>query len=196
MNTVLLIGDSIRLGYEPAVRAALSDLAYVSGPSEVGQHTTNLLFHLWPWVIARQPDLVQLNAGHWDTKRVARGEDGNVVELDHYRANVRRIIQTIQRHTWARVVWATTTPVLFHAYDVAQRRLPGGTSKHPDAITEYNRAAREEAAALGAPVVDLEAFVLSHGPEKLLQPDGVHFTPAGYDWLGDQTAAFLRPLLA
>jgi lysophospholipase L1-like esterase len=197
MKTVLLIGDTIRLGYEPAVRAALADCAHVSGPAECGEHTTNLLFRLQAWVLARQPDVVQLNAGHWDTRRVVRGGDepGNVVPLAAYRDNVARLIAAVRGHTRATVVWATTTPVLRENYERAQRRLPGGTGKHPDAIRDYNAAACAVARELGATINDLHACALAAGIERVLLPDGIHFTAEGYELLGAHTSAMLRPLL-
>lgn len=41
---IVLIGDSIRMGYEPVVRAALAGRATVWGPETNGGHTVNAFF--------------------------------------------------------------------------------------------------------------------------------------------------------
>jgi len=191
MKRIILIGDTIRLGYEPAVRAALSDVAVVWGPPECTQHTTQILFYLTTWVIDRNPDLVHINSGHWDSRRVIRGEDGNVVPLPIYRRNVRRILGLLQRHTRARIIWATTTPMMFPAYERTQRR-DGGTSRNPQCIREYNTAATAEAARHGIAVNDLHAFVQSRGLRAMMHGDGAHFTNTGYDALGRFVAKAVR----
>src|SRR6478609_5573015 len=195
MKRVILIGDTIRLGYEAAARAELADVAAVTGPTEGTQHTANILFHLWSWVISQNPDVVHINAGHWDTRRVIRGEEGNVIPLEVYRANVHRILSSVQRHTRARIIWATTTPLVMPAYENTQRRM-GGTSRNPDSIKLYNAAAAAEAAKLGVVVNDLHRFVITRGQRRLMHADGAHFTPAGYDALGRQVARVVQRELA
>ncbi len=195
MKRVILIGDSIRLGYEPAARAALADIAAVTGPAEGTQHTANILFHLWSWVITQDPDVVHINSGHWDTRRVIRGEEGNVIPLEIYRENVHRILTAIRRHTRARIIWATTTPLMIPAYEQTQLRM-GGTSRDPDSIARYNEAACAEAAPLGVTINPLHRFVARRGPRRLMHADGAHFTPAGYDALGREVARAVRRELA
>lgn len=87
MKKVVLLGDSIRMGYEASVRESLAEEAFVWAPSDNGQHTVNLLLNFWAWVVPQQPDVLHLNAGLWDTRRVIRGVAGNVVPLEAYRAN-------------------------------------------------------------------------------------------------------------
>lgn len=195
MKRVILIGDSIRLGYEPAVRDHLADEAAVTGPAEGTQHTANILFHLWAWVVTQAPDVVHINAGHWDTRRVIRGEEGNVIPLETYRENVRRILTLLQRHTRARLVWATSTPLRMPEYERTQRRH-GGTSRDPASIARYNAVACAEAARLRVAVNDLHRFVMRQGTRRLMHADGAHFTPVGYDALGRQVAASIRRELA
>jgi hypothetical protein len=69
MKQIILIGDSIRMGYQPTVQQILADQAQVWGPVENGGNSHNVLTHLDAWVIQRQPDIVHLNCGLHDIKR-------------------------------------------------------------------------------------------------------------------------------
>jgi lysophospholipase L1-like esterase len=191
MKRVLLLGDTIRLGYQEEVRSRLSDLAIVHGPAENGQHTANLLFHLWSWAITQDPDVIHLNAGHWDSRRVVRGEVGNVVAVGAYRDNVRRILAALVRHTRAKIIWATTTPVQWPEYEVSQTKW-GTPGRDIDSIETYNKVAVEEAAALGVAVNDLHAFVHAQGQRRMMHDDGAHFSSEGYSILGKEVARVIR----
>ena len=107
MKKLVLIGDSIRMGYEATVRTELAGLADIWTPAENGQHTVNLLLRFYEWVVQQKPDVLHINAGLWDTRNVIRGQPGNIVPLEIYRLNVRRLLayckanaaKVMQRHT-------------------------------------------------------------------------------------------------
>lgn len=189
MKRVVLLGDSIRLSYEATVRRQLAGVASVWSPAGNGQHTVNLLLNFWTWVIAQKPDVLHMNAGLWDTRRVGR-DDGNLVPLDMYRKNIERLITLTQKHTRARIIWATTTPVdqvrADHAY--AKTGSPGRNAAD---VPLYNSAAVEIAGRLDVEINDLYQAVLEGGPDRLLGEDGVHFTPAGSEYLGILVAKIL-----
>lgn len=196
MRRVLLIGDSIRLSYQNEVRARLADVAFVSGPNDNGQHTVNLLLNLWSWVITQAPDVVHLNAGLWDSRRLVRGGSENVVPLEQYETNVRRILTHVRTHLpAARVIWATTTPVI-ESQALAFHARSGLAGRCGSDIARYNAAATRVAASLDVPVNDLHAVVIAAGPERLLQNDGTHFNDAGVAILADTVAAAVRSHLS
>jgi hypothetical protein len=58
---VVLIGDSIRLGYGPQVNNRLAGKAVVVSPPENGGDSANVLAHLDEWVVRQKPDVVHLN---------------------------------------------------------------------------------------------------------------------------------------
>ena len=91
MRTAILIGDSIRMGYEPCVREALEGTADVTGPAENGGTSANVLAHLDEWALSRGADVVHVNCGLHDIKR-ERGGTGTATPLDEYRANMRRVV--------------------------------------------------------------------------------------------------------
>lgn len=192
---VVLVGDSIRQGYESVVRAELAGVAHVWSPAENGQHSVNLLLNAWTWIVCQQPALVHLNAGMWDTRRVVRDVPGAVVPLDHYRDNVRRLITLTMEHTPARVIWATITPA-DDAQANAGHRLRNLAGRDAADIERYNAAAVEIARELGAAVNDLHGLVMRCGPKQLRMDDGVHFTAEGYAVLGRQVATAIRSELS
>ena len=194
MHQVSLIGDSIRLGYEPAARAALSDVAFVWGPAENAQHSTNILLNFWSWIATRQPDVVHINCGHWDTRRVIAGRDQNIVPPEAYGQNVRQILTLAKEFTRRQVIWATITP-LNEPNAMRSHARSGLAGRTADSIARYNAAAIEVARSLDVPVNDLHTFVMRNGGLATLSDDGVHFPPSMTDKLGVEVASFIRRYL-
>jgi len=188
MPRVVLLGDSIRIGYEPFVRAKLAQGAFVWGPVDNGQHTTNLLLNYWTWVAAQQPEVLHVNAGLWDLRIVAPGSPLRVVSLSAYRENIRNLITLTRQHTAAKIIWATITPILGDRVREAalQQSLAGRDAAD---VLVYNSAAVEVAHEMGVAIDDLHAVVMKEGPEKLICGDGVHFTGEAYRLLGCEVAA-------
>jgi len=191
---VTLIGDSIRMGYEPTVKQLLAGVADVWGPEENGSHTVNVLVKLSTWVLNRRPDIVHINCGLHDLKTIWYGGRSAVVPLDHYRENVQTILETIQRRTSAKIIWATTTPVHDQRAHAAHAQA-NDFDRFDSFVRKYNEAAVEVCQVLDVPVNDLYALVYRAGREQYLRDDGVHFTPEGYKLLGEAVAESIRKLL-
>ena len=195
MKRVLLLGDSIRLGYEPFVRELLTDKAHVLAPIENCQHTVHHLMNFWNWVAPVQPDIIHLNAGLWDTRRVTPGGPDNIIPVEIYARNVRRLVELIREHTRARLLWATTTPVNMADY-VRGNAQRGNAGRHGPDIATYNSAALDIMRELHVPVNDLHDYVVRTGPATLLADDGIHYTPIGYAKLAAEVAQALQAALA
>jgi lysophospholipase L1-like esterase len=194
MQRVVLIGDSIRMSYEPSVRSALADVAFVWAPGENCQHSTHILMNFWPWVAMQQPDVLHINSGHWDCRRIIPGREDTIVPLDVYQANVRRILTLAKEFTRKQVVWATTTP-LNEALLMRAHLRKGLTGRTQATIDRYNEAAAEVACSLNVPINDLGGFVASNGGTIMLSADGVHFDEANADKLGEEVARQIRRYL-
>jgi lysophospholipase L1-like esterase len=195
MKKVVLLGDSIRMGYEATVRAELADEAFVWGPAENGQHTVHLLLNFWQWAVQQQPDVLHMNAGAWDTRRVIRGQAGNIVPLEMYRENVARLITLARQHTGARLIWATCTWAHQEQLTRGHERM-GLAGREAEDLVRYNQAAAEIAQEHGVPVNDLQSLSYNSDHTVTMQSDGVHFTEAGYQMLGKAVAAMVRRELA
>ncbi len=133
---VVLVGDSIRLGYAPVVAEKLKDAAEIVSTPENGGDSANVLKHLDEWVIRRHPDVVHFNAGLHDLK-TDRKTGEKQVNLDEYQRNLAAIVRRLERETSARLVFATTTPIV----DERHKARPGTFDRTEADVLAYNRAA-------------------------------------------------------
>ena len=189
MKSVVLIGDSIRMGYEPFVRKQLEGFASVWGPRENGGTSENVLSHLDEWVLSRETDAVHVNCGLHDIKKEP-GKATPAVPVESYAANVEEILRRMLDGTNARIVWATTTPV-----NEARHNKTKPFCRFEADVASYNTAATRAAERLGVRVNDLFGAVTEAGRDELLKDDGVHFTTAGCELLGAAVARALKKSL-
>jgi lysophospholipase L1-like esterase len=185
---VVLVGDSIRMGYAPLVAKRLEGRAIVVSAKPNGEDSGNVLKNLDEWVISEKPDVVHLNAGLHDLKLTDRTYQ---VPLAEYEKNLKAIVERIQKETHAKIIFATSTPILDSLH--AQRKA--GFDRVEVDVQRYNAAAVAVMKQAGVPVDDLHKLVEDGGKEKLIGPDGTHYTPAGYEQLADAvTNSILRRL--
>lgn len=189
MKKVILIGDSIRMGYQSLVQQALQGRADVWAPEENGGTSANVLAHLDEWVLSRRPDIVHLNCGLHDLK-TEFGADTQAVPLDEYTANLGTLFRQIQQGTTAMLIWAATTPVNEHWH---HDNKP--FDRFEADVRAYNQRAFEIAAQFEVQIDDLYQLVIDAGRDTILLQDGVHFTKDGYALLGRAVVDALRPLL-
>ncbi len=189
MARVILIGDSIRMGYLPVVRAAMTE-AEVWGPSDNCETSRKILAHLPEWVLEQTPDIIHFNCGLHDLRRLFDPPAETQVPLDEYSRNIDAIITTIKRYTAAQMIWATTTPV----NEVNHHRNKPFDRFEAD-VRAFNAAARAVADHHGLPVNDLYATVMAAGRDRLLVADGVHYTDEGSRILGAAVVHCLRTYL-
>lgn len=180
---VLLLGDSIRMGYQPAATALLSDRVEVVAPVENCRFTGRILEHLQEWALAVPADIIHVNAGLHDVAVLEKGAHVRV-PFDDYRRNVETILRTLQSETKAAIIWVATTPVM----DDRVLARHGYYYRTNADVIRYNEAAFEIAGSLGIPVNRLDEVVIRSEPARIMNDDGVHFTPEGYAILGDAVA--------
>ncbi|MBN1808197.1 MAG: SGNH/GDSL hydrolase family protein [Planctomycetes bacterium] len=189
LRKVVLIGDSIRMGYQDMVRRELENVADVRGPEANCGDSSRILQHVDEWIIAPSPDVVHINCGLHDLRRDYDSELQRVpVEL--YASNLEALFQAVMSASRAQVVWAATTPV-----NEQWHRDKKDFERLESQVSAYNAAAAEVAGRFGIPVNDLFDVVTRVGRDTFLSPDGVHFTGPGYELLGEAVAGFIRPLL-
>lgn len=178
---VLLIGDSISIGYTEPVRAELTNKANLHRIPENGAATIVGVKNLENWLSSSKWDVIHFNFGLHDL----RLDDGkHQVPLPDYETNLRTIVQRLQK-TGARLIWATTTPV-----PDAEVKPPRRNSD----VIAYNAAAAKIMTDAGIPIDDLYALINPRLAELQL-PANVHYTLPGYNVLGHQVAeSILRAL--
>ena len=191
---VVLIGDSIRLGYAPEVAKLLAGKATIVSAKANGGDSANVLKNLTAWAIAEKPNIVHFNCGIHDTKKDKQSGKFQVPP-EQYEKNLRSIVEQIRKETSARVIFATTTPIID---DRAAAKRDKATYELLDAsIIEFNGIASRVMKELKVPVDDLRA-VIGAGEERgqLMSDDGVHFTAAGTKKLAAAVAEFIGEQLA
>lgn len=176
---VLLIGDSISIGYTPPVRRLLAGKANVHRISGNAGPSSNGVFLIDGWLGLTKWDVIHFNFGLHDLKRLADGKQQ--VPLDAYERYLGLIVQRLRR-TGARLVWAATTPV--PEGKVSPPRVPAD-------VLIYNAAAGRIMKQNGVAINDLYSFALSRLRE-IQQPVNVHFTPSGSELLARQVAAAIE----
>ncbi len=182
MKQIILIGDSVRMQYQPSVAEKLSDIASVSGPEENGRWSGYTLNSLRFWLPQLpEPDLVQWNCGLWDMGDDYQ-EGRHFYPLDLYEETCHRICRVLRKFTGKPelpIVIATTTPT-FHG-------------DHGD-ILLYNDVLRKVAAEENAVINDLYK-VVSQGKAEMIGDDHIHLTRTGVEAVAEQTASVLRRVL-
>lgn len=170
---VVLIGDSIRMGYAPLVAKLLDGKAVVISQSANGEDSGNVLRHLDEWVINEKPDVVHINAGLHDLKLKDRTYQ---VPLGEYQNNLKTILDRIQKETKAKIIFATTTPIVDGLH--AQRKA--GFDRFEADVQKYNVAAVSVMKEARVPINDLHLLIENGGTQTLMNSDGTHYTPEGY----------------
>jgi lysophospholipase L1-like esterase len=186
MRRIILIGDSIRMGYQETVRTECEDWAEVWGPEQNGGTSENVLTHLGEWALTRHADVLHINCGLHDLRKDF-GQEVAAVPLSRYADNVRTILTRVKTETDLTVVWALTTPI-----NQEWHHKNKGFDRFEMDVVDYNAVAADIARELGIAVNDLFATVTSAGRDDLLLPDGVHFKPEGYALLGKGVADCVR----
>jgi acyl-CoA thioesterase-1 len=180
---VLLIGDSISIGYSLPVRKLLSGKANVhrvpgnAGPSSNGVYMIDSWLGDKPW------DVIHFNFGLHDLKRLSDGKPQ--VGPEAYERYLRLVVERLKK-TGARLIWASTTPV--PEGKVSPPRVPAD-------VPLYNGIALKVMRENGIPVDDLYAFALPR-LKSIQEPVNVHFTPAGSTILAEQVAKSIESALA
>lgn len=193
LPNVLILGDSISIGYTLQVRALLQGKANVYRPTSPDgtkpvncSGTTSGVKSVDQWLSGHKWSVIHFNWGLHDLKHVASpGSSQNTnspsdpvqATVEEYSRNLETIVAKLEA-TGARLIFATTTPV-----------APGTTNplREVDAPGRYNAAALKIMQARGIAVDDLFAFCEPQ-LDKLQLPKNVHFTPAGSQALATQVA--------
>ncbi len=177
---VLLIGDSISIGYTAPTRELLRGEADVQRIPTNGGPTIKGLAELDQWLGQAHWDVIHFNWGLHDLKRI---EGKHQVPIDQYEKNLRRLVARLKK-TGAKLIWCSTTPV------------PEGASpprSNADAV-RYNAVARKIMEEGGIAINDLYSFAL---PQlgKIQRPQNVHFSPEGSKALAAEVARHIRAAL-
>jgi len=203
LPNVLLLGDSISIGYTIPVRQFLLGKANVYRAPENCCHTGYALEQtvgsnhprLKTWLGTNQWNVIHFNWGIWDThgidkttraliqdeSKVAPDQVRCRYSLAQYRTNLTEIVTMLQG-TGARLIWASTTPLM------------NRKGARFDDVLKYNAVAAEVMKEHGIPINDLYTFTLSE-TKTWQHGDGCHFLPLGNQNLGEKVGNLILETL-
>jgi hypothetical protein len=189
---VLLIGDSISIGYTVPVREKLKGKANVHRPLTNCGPTTRGVESIDEWLGDGEWDVIHFNWGLHDLKYMG-AKGGNLadptaadshqqVPPEEYEKNLRALVKRM-KETEATLIWRNTTPV-----------PPGAGGRVVGDSAKYNEIAARVMEENGIPTNDL--FVVSEGlPEGMQLPANVHYSAEGSDALADSVVASILKAL-
>jgi acyl-CoA thioesterase-1 len=179
---VLLIGDSISIGYTPAVRELLKGKANVHRIPTNGGPTSNGVKNLDAWLGDGKWDVIHLNFGLHDLKVMK--DEKHQVPSEEYKRNLETIVDRLLK-TGAKVIWATTTPV---------PEGPLNPVRRFGDVATYNDIAATVMAGRTVAIDELNAAITPRLKE-LQNPKDVHFTAGGYKLLAGEVARSIEAAL-
>jgi hypothetical protein len=199
LPNVLLIGDSISIGYTRAVRDRLRGKANVFRPMN-GQTPDNFgdtrvgLRKIDACLAKQTWSVIHFNWGLWDLcyRNPQSKTQGNrdkthgtlSVPLADYERNLETLVARLER-TGAKLIWASTTVVP----ENEAGRFVGDDEK-------YNDVAARVMHRHGIPTDDLCGLTKGFAGKFSKAPGDVHFTPEGYERIAAQVATAIETQLA
>jgi lysophospholipase L1-like esterase len=190
---VLIIGDSISLGYTPLVTQMLKEKAIVKHHRGNAQHTGTGLRLLDQWIGNTEWDVIHFNWGLWDLcyrhpqSRVQGRRDkvnGTVTTtLEQYEKNLDQLVARLKK-TEAKLIWAHTTFVP----EKEAGRFVGDDKKYNDAATRIMEKH-------GVTINDLHSLTKSFSSEFFTAPGNVHYTKNGSKAIAEQVAGKIMETL-
>jgi lysophospholipase L1-like esterase len=192
---VLILGDSISIGYTPVVQKQLAGTADVSRSKANCGETRMGLAGIDGWLGEGRWDVIHFNWGLWDLcyrnpnlqDKVAGNRDKvngkQAVPIAEYESNLEKLVERMKR-TGATLIWAPTTVV-----------PEGEPGRFVGDELKYNAAAERVMKRHGVRIDDLHALTKTFEPSLFVQPGDVHYTAEGYEQIGVRVAAAIRSAL-
>jgi acyl-CoA thioesterase-1 len=183
IKQVLLIGDSISMGYLPFVQNLLKGRANVQRPDVNCESTLHGLQDIEKWLGENKWDVIHFNWGLHDMvrSRTENRDSAHIagfplqVPLPEYEKNLKKLVQRLKK-TGAKLIWAATTPIP----QGCMFRLSGEEVK-------YNEVALRVMKDENVPVDDLYAAAFPKLSE-LQDHEDVHFNSKGSELLAKAVA--------
>lgn len=187
---VLIIGDSISIGYTKPVREILKEVANVQRPRANCGDTPMGLKNLKNWLGDTKWDVIHFNWGLWDLcyrhpESKSQGHRDKVkgtqsVPVAEYERNLETLVKQLKQ-TGARLIWASTTVV-----------PEGEPGRFVGDEVKYNEAAAKIMARHGVVIDDLHSLTAGFGEKNFVGKGDVHFTSEGYAKIAEQVAASIK----
>lgn len=194
LPNVLILGDSISIGYTLPVRHKLTGKANVfrpmrkdgKQPDNCGDTTIGLT-NIDKWLGDTKWDVIHFNWGLWDlcyrhpdSKEQGKRDKVNgtlSTKPEVYEKNLESLVARL-RKTGAKLIWASTSVV-----------PEGEVGRHVGDDAKYNRIAQRVMERNKIPINDLHATTKSFPADHFIGPGDVHFTSTASAKLAELVAA-------
>ncbi len=192
MKRVLLLGDSIRIGYCREVKEVFAGKAEVLFPDENCRFAEYFLRHLTDWKEEtcenEDVDVLHWNAGLWDCLRQYDEEPLTPIEI--YRYYMERVCRRIRLlFPKAKVIFATSTPIQEEMYGTTKEFF-----RYNADICAYNAVAVDVVKQFGMEVNDL--YAVAERFPKDYYTDATHpYSAQGRYALAKQVTAYVADAL-
>ena len=172
MKKIILLGDSIRMGYDKYAKMALEGVAAVYSPEENCRFTQYMLRFIHKWVgdsgFGEDTDLVHFNVGLWDVIQIMY--DDPITPIDVYEQYLHRICKRIRQCCpKAKIVFATSTPIHQANYEAVKHEF----WRSNETIKAYNAVAVKVMKEHNIEVNDL--YALMEGAPDHYFSDRTHY---------------------
>ncbi len=187
MKKVVLLGDSIRLGYEKYVKDSLEGVAEVYSPEDNCRFTFWLMRYLRSLVgpdgIPADADLVVWNAGLWDVARLV-GDDQTLTPPDAYGIMIKRL------DNYLRVIFPRAKMIFCTNTNVQEEKYMGNLYRKNSDIKQFNAIALEALKDTDTVINDL--YSLTENIPDECRSDMTHFnTSQGVRKIGGKVLAVI-----
>jgi hypothetical protein len=188
---ILIIGDSISMGYTPFVKEMLGDKAIVSHNNGNAQHSGYGLENIEAWIQEDDYDIIQFNWGLWDLcyrhpdSKVQGNRDkinGTITfSTEEYGQNLEAIVKLLKEFTNARLIYVTTSYV-----------PENEAGRYEKDAQKYNKVAKEVMKKYSVQVNDIYKKSKTIHKKFGEGNDNVHYTKKGYEELGKVISSYLN----
>ena len=175
---ILIIGDSISIGYTPGVKEYYNDKAYVEHNQGNAGDSGRGLENIREWVSNGDWDIIQFNWGLWDlcyrhpdSKLYGNRDKINgtlTFTVDEYKANLDSLVIIIKEISDAKLVFIATTYV-----------PENEAGRYSGVVRKYNKAAKEVMKKHSVSVNDIYKKSISIHKENGIGDDDVHYNEEG-----------------
>jgi hypothetical protein len=193
LSNVLILGDSISIGYTRQVREGLKGKANVIRPNANCGDTRHGLAQIETWLGDGKWQVIHFNWGLHDLcyrnpELKTPGQRDKVngtlsVPLPEYEKNLETLVARLKQ-TGAKLIFANTTLV-----------PEGEAGRFPGDEVKYNAAAQRVMEKHGVPINDLHATTQAFPPAMFAGPGNVHFSAQGSAKLAEQVVAHVAEAL-
>ena len=186
MKKIILIGDSIRMGYDKYVKEALAGTCEVYYPDENCRFAEYVLRYAHEWKEnlnwPTDADLVHWNAGLWDALELFGDEP--LTTLDYYEHVLKRIDKRLRfLFPNAKLVFATSTAVV-------EEMAHPDFFRHNEVIKKYNETAIRALSDTDTVINDL--WSITESAPKSAHSDWVHYhTDEGTELVGGKVLSVI-----